>query len=79
MTAAKTVGGLVYPETMKEIEEELAKVIEDFDRAVNVEALRLVRETGTPWLSQSNDSPFSVASCRATAFAWAVRICQGRL
>jgi hypothetical protein len=40
------VGGLVHPETIEEMDSELTKVIEDFDRAVNIEALRLIKETG---------------------------------
>jgi len=37
--------GLVRPQKIEEMDEELTKVIEDFDRAVNVEALRLAKET----------------------------------
>ena len=48
MIAVRAVGGLVYPEVIEEMDRELAKVIEDFDRAVNVEALRLAKETGKP-------------------------------
>ena len=48
------MGGLVYPETMEEMERELAKAIEDFDRAVDVEALRLVKKTGKHSLSHEN-------------------------
>ena len=48
---------------------ELNKVIEDFDRAVNVEALRLARETGKRSFPQSGDISFSVVPCRATVFA----------
>ena len=44
--AARTVGGLFNSSTIKEIESDLAKMIEDFDRAVNVEALRRIKETG---------------------------------
>ena len=40
MIAARAVGDLAHPGTIEEIETELAKVIEDFDRAVNIEALR---------------------------------------
>jgi hypothetical protein len=39
-------GRAVRPEIIAEMDGELTKVIEDFDRAVNVEALRLVKETG---------------------------------
>jgi len=45
MIAERTLGGLVHPEKIEEMDEELTKVIEDFDRAVNVEALRLAKET----------------------------------
>jgi hypothetical protein len=40
------VGGLIHPETIEEMDSELTKVIEDFDRAVNVEALYLIKKTG---------------------------------
>ena len=43
ITAARTVYGV---DAIEEMDEELTKVIEDFDRAVNVEALRLAKETG---------------------------------
>ena len=46
MITARTVGGLVYLDTMEEMNRALTKVIEDFERAVNVEALRLAKETG---------------------------------
>ena len=49
MTAARTVGGPAYLGTIEEMDRELTKVIEDFDRAVNVEALRRTKETGK-WL-----------------------------
>ena len=45
MIAERTLSGLVRPEKIEEMDEELTKVIEDFDRAVNVEALRLAKET----------------------------------
>jgi len=45
MMAERTLGGLVRPEEIEEMDEELTKVIEDFDRAVNVEALRAIQET----------------------------------
>ena len=56
--AARAVVGLVRPETIDELDGELTKVIEDFDRAVNVEALRLAKETGTYSLSLSEDSSY---------------------
>ena len=46
MIAVRTAGGLVHPEKIEEMERELMKVIEDFDRAVNVEALHLAMKTG---------------------------------
>ena len=46
MIAARTVGGLVDPGTIEEMESDLTEAIEDFDRAVNVEALRRIKETG---------------------------------
>ena len=65
-SSGRTAGG---PGAIEEIERELTKVIEDFDRAVNVEALRLVKETGTHAFSQSGDISFSVVQSRATVFA----------
>ena len=52
MTTARTVGGPAYLETIEEIDKELTEVIEDFDRAVNVEALRRIKEAGKWLLSQ---------------------------
>ena len=67
------LSGLVRPEKIEEMSEEMSKVIEDFDRAVNVETLRTAKEIGKhSILSQSGHSLFSVISCRASAFAWAV-------
>ena len=40
------VSGLRDSSTIEEIEGDLAKVIKDFDRAVNVETLRRIKETG---------------------------------
>jgi len=45
MVAERTFGGLVRPEKIEEMDEELTKVIEDFDRAMNVEALGLAKKT----------------------------------
>ena len=41
ITAARTFGG----SEIEEMDRELTRVIEDFDRAVNVEALHRTRET----------------------------------
>ena len=46
MIAAWGVGGLAYQETIEEMDRELTKVIEDFDRAVDVESLRLAKQNG---------------------------------
>ena len=45
MIAARTIDGPAYPEMIEEMERELTEVIEDFDRAMNFEALRLANET----------------------------------
>jgi len=73
--AERTVGGLVHPEKIEEMDRELTKVIEDFDRAVNVEALRLAKATGEHSLSQPSDSSFSINGCRARVFTWAAQVC----
>ena len=39
--AARMISGLLYPEVIEEMDSELTKVIEDFDCAMNFEALRL--------------------------------------
>ena len=44
--AVRTVGGLVNSGIIEEMESALTKVIEDFDRAVNVETLRRIKDTG---------------------------------
>jgi len=59
MIAERTLGGLVCPAKIEEMEEELTKVIEDFDRAVNVEALRLAKETNKQTLETSKQTVFS--------------------
>jgi len=48
----------VHPEAIEEMDRELTRVIEDFDRAMNVEALRLAKDTGMPSQFQSDKSPF---------------------
>ena len=42
----RTVGGLICPDKIEEMDSELTKVIEDFNCAVNIEALHLIKETG---------------------------------
>ena len=44
------------------MDEELTSVIEDFMRAVDVEALRFAKETGKHLSSQSGDILFSIVS-----------------
>ena len=46
MIAARIAGRLAHPEVIEEMERELAKVIEDFELAVNVDALSLTKATG---------------------------------
>ena len=72
---ARTVGGLVHLETIDEMNRELADVIEDFDRAVNVEALRVAKKIGKPTLFRSGSSLFPTTLYRARIFDWATQIC----
>ena len=53
MIAARTIGGPAYPEMIEKMDRELTKVIEDFDRAMNFETLRLANETSKLSFSQS--------------------------
>ena len=46
MITARAVGGSTYSDKIEEMDRELTKVIEDFDRAVDVEALQLVKRIG---------------------------------
>src|SRR5258706_5686984 len=59
MIAARTIGGPSYPEMIEEMDKELTNVIDDFDRAMNFEALRLANETSMLSFSQSVDSQSS--------------------
>ncbi len=45
-----------YPEMIEEMDREFTKVIDDFDRAMNFEALRLASETSKISFSRSVDS-----------------------
>jgi len=78
MITERITGGGVRPEMIEEMDRELTNVIEDFDRAVNVEALRIAKKTGEHSLSQSGNDSFSVVSCRARAFASAAHLCRRR-
>ena len=51
MITARTVGGSAHPEKIEEMDKELTKVIEDFNYAVDVEALRLAKKNGTIYCS----------------------------
>ena len=61
MITARMGGGLAWLEAIEEVDEELTKVIEDFDRAINVDTLRRTKETGVYTLPQSLDISFSTA------------------
>ena len=52
MIVARTIEGPAYPEMIEEVDRELTKVIEDFDRAMTFEALRIANETSKPSFSQ---------------------------
>ena len=69
MIAERTGDALIYSkdkEIFDEMDRELADVIEDFLRAVNVEALRLAKKSGKHSLPQYSMGPFSLALCRAS-------------
>jgi len=63
MISARAVGGPAFLETIEELDRDLTKVIGDFDRAVDVEALRLAKKSGKP--QSAGDGSFSVVSRRA--------------
>ena len=67
--SSKTVGGPARPDAIEDMDRELTRVIEDFDRAVNVEALRLAKETGKHVLAQYGKSSLSLVTCRTTVSA----------
>jgi len=52
MITARTIGGPAYQEMIEEMDKELNNIIEDFDRAVYVEALRIANETSKLSFSQ---------------------------
>ena len=56
MVAARTIDGSEYPEMIEEMDKELTNIIEDFDRAMNFEALRLSNDTSKLSFSPSADS-----------------------
>jgi len=55
MITARTIGGPAYQEMIEEMDKELNNIIEDFDRAVYVEALHIANETSKLSCSQSVD------------------------
>ena len=56
MITVKTVGGLANPGKFEEMDRELTKVIEDFNHAVDVEALRLAKKNGKYLLPLCGDN-----------------------
>ena len=56
------------PADLEAVDEELSKVIDDFDRATNIEALRIAKRSGMHSLSLL-DISFLVDSCSARIFA----------
>ena len=73
MTPARTVGGLDYPEMIGEMDRELTKVIGEFDRAVDVEALWLAKKSGECSLSHSGRNTFTLLR-RARVFTRSAQI-----
>ena len=55
MIAARMLGGPTYLKKIEEMDSELTKVIEDFGRAVDVEALRIAKRSGKHSSSQSGN------------------------
>ena len=53
--AVRTAAIPAYLGTIEEMERELTKIIEDFDRTVDIEALRLARKSGKHSCYQSDD------------------------
>ena len=62
---ARTVGGPAYPENFEGMDRELTGVIEDFNHAVDVEALRLAKKNGTHLLVLPGGNSFSMAGVEA--------------
>ena len=56
MTTARTVGGPAHPEKIEEMDRELTKVIEDFNLAIDIEALRLAKKNGKRLLPLPGDN-----------------------
>src|SRR5258708_24844501 len=77
MTVARTIRGPAHGRMIEELERDLTKVIEDFDRAVNVDALCRTREIGEYLFLMMVYS--HLLSCRAGAFAWPAQIYRDKL
>ena len=56
MIAERMVGGLARAEKIEEMNRALAKVAEEFERAMSVETLYLAKKTGKYSTSQSDDN-----------------------
>ena len=72
--------GLVHSKVKEMVEKmdgELTDVIEDFLRAVDVEALYLAKKNGKPILFRPGNSPFSIVPCRARTSAITPQISRG--
>jgi len=56
IVAVRTTGGATYPGMIAEMDSELSKVIHDFERAMNFEALRLANDNSKLSFSQLVDN-----------------------
>ena len=61
----RMAGGPAYRETIEEMDMELNMLIEDFGRAVDVEALHLAQKSSKRSFLKRVILPFSMVSCRA--------------
>src|SRR6266404_5423751 len=77
MTAARTVRGPAHWGMIEGLERDLTKVIEDFDRAMNVDTLCRTREIGECLFLTMVYS--HLLCCRAGAFAWPAQIYRDKL
>ena len=55
MFTARLVGGLAHPEKIEQMDRELTKVTEDFNHAVDLEALRLAKKNGKYFMPLPGD------------------------
>ena len=82
MIVERTKDGLGNSEVKEMIEtmdKELTTIIEDFMRAVDIEALYLAKKIGKHSLSHYSNSSFSMVSYRGRAFTWAAQPCRRQL